>query len=349
MKAVGLLSGGLDSALALKLIKDMGVEVVAVKFTSPLCQRDSVDDGHAALVAQEMGIELKTIAKDVAFLEMIRHPKHGYGSALNPCIDCRIFMLKHARILMEEIGASFIITGEVLNQRPMSQYRRAMDMVEKEAGVEGLLVRPLSAKHFAPSDAEKNGWIDREKLLALEGRGRRPQLDLAKQLGMKNFASPAGGCLLTDRSFASKLRDMFRNKTVVSMHDVGILKVGRHYRVGADKVISGKDNGQCKALRALAKPGDWVFDPMSDKGALVLLQKDQADAEALANAAPIAAAKITPASEPVDSFDFAARLSAAYSDGDSEFVTISARQKGGEARELKVKREERDTFKYWKL
>ena len=343
MKAIGLLSGGLDSALALKIIQDMGVEVVAVKYTSPLCQRESADDGHAALVAQELGIPLRTIAKDAAFLDMIRHPKHGYGSALNPCIDCRIFMLRHAKAMMDELGASFVFTGEVLNQRPMSQYRKAMDLVEREAGVEGILVRPLSAKHLPPTLPEKNGWIDREKLLALEGRGRRPQLDMAKQFALKHYGAPAGGCLLTDRNFASKLRDLFRHKTEVTMHDVGILKIGRHYRVGSDKIISGKDSAQCKALRALAKPGDWIFDPISDKGALTLLQRNQSDIS------PPPPSPAAAPEEPLDAFDFAARLTAAHADGDSEYVTMTAREKGGATQELKIKRSDRAEFKYWKL
>ena len=181
MKAIGLLSGGLDSALALKIIQDMGIEVVAVKFTSPLfqCDPDTGSDCHASRVARELGLELVKIPKGEVFIDVVRHPKHGYGSAINPCIDCHTFMLKLAKEYMGKIGASFLITGEVLNQRPMSQHRKAMDMIEREAGVAGLLVRPLSAKLLPATDAEKKGWIDREKMFAIDGRSRRVQIDLA--------------------------------------------------------------------------------------------------------------------------------------------------------------------------
>ena len=328
IKAIGLLSGGLDSALALKVIQDMGVEVVAVKFTSPFIQSNPND--HAAQVARDLRIELVRIPLGDDALAVIRHPKHGYGSAINPCIDCHAFMLRKAREYMEEIGASFLITGEVLNQRPMSQHRKALDTVEKDAGVEGLLVRPLSAKNLPPTIPEKNGWIDREKLFAMDGRTRRPQIELAAKTGVKGYASAGGGCLLTERSYASRLRDLFRNKPDAAMRDLDILSVGRHYRIGADKAICGKDKSECKSLRAVAKPGDWIFDPTSDKGALVLLQKSGAEITA-------------------ESFDFAAGLASAYCDGDSETVTISAQQKDGETRELRVPRAKRDDFKNRKL
>jgi tRNA U34 2-thiouridine synthase MnmA/TrmU len=147
------------------MISEMGIEVVAVKFTSPFCQCDSGGCCHAAEVARQMGLELKTVSKGDDYLDVVRHPKHGYGVGMNPCIDCRIFMLRKAKALMEETGAAFMFTGEVLDQRPMSQYRRAMEVIEKEAGVEGKIVRPLSAQHLEPSERggliAPNFWISR--------------------------------------------------------------------------------------------------------------------------------------------------------------------------------------------
>jgi len=319
MKAIGLLSGGLDSTLAVRLIQEMGVEVIAVKFTSPFCQCDSGGCCHAAEVARQMGLELKTIAKGDDYLDVVRHPRHGYGVAMNPCIDCRIFMFKRAKAYMDEVGASFLITGEVLNQRPMSQHRRAMEVIESEAGVTGKIVRPLSAQHFEPSEAEQNGWIDRAKLLDFHGRGRRPQLNLAEAYGLTGFACPAGGCLLTDKNFASKLRDLFGQRDRVSMRDIGLLKIGRHFREGTCKIICARDEAECNALRSRAGEGEWLFEASDCMGPVVLLQGEAGDAM----------------------LKLAAQVAAAYSDGASPEVRVKAAS-GASERELRVARIPRD-------
>jgi hypothetical protein len=272
MKAIGLLSGGLDSTLAVRIISELGIEVLAVKFTSPFCQCDSGGCCHAAEVARQMGVELKTFAKGDEYLDVVRHPKHGYGVGMNPCIDCRIFMFKKAKAYMEEIGAAFLFTGEVIGQRPMSQHRRAIETIERESGLEGKIVRPLSAQHMEPTEAERSGWIDREKLLGLHGRSRKPQLALAAAYGLEGFGCPAGGCLLTDKNFSDKLRDLFAHRETVGMRDIGLLKIGRHFRLGENKIVCARDEGECGTLRRRAGEAETLFEADGCMGPVVLLE-----------------------------------------------------------------------------
>ena len=172
MRAISLLSGGLDSSLATKMVLDQGIEVVALKFTSPFCNCDSGGTCHAAKIAHELGIEMINVAKGEEYLEVVKNPKHGRGSEMNPCIDCRIYMLRKAKVIADQIDAQFLFTGEVLGQRPMSQHRKALELIDRATGLQGKLLRPLSAKLFPPTEAEKMGWVDREKLLAISGRSR---------------------------------------------------------------------------------------------------------------------------------------------------------------------------------
>lgn len=200
MRAIALLSGGLDSTLATKVIVDQGIEVEAVNFLTVFCT--CTTHGETCLASQKavesLGIPLSVFNVSTEFLEIVKNPKHGYGSNMNPCIDCRIFMLKKAKALMEKSGASFLITGEVLGQRPMSQRRDAMRLTEKEAGLDGLILRPLSAKFLPVTIPEKEGWVNRESLLNFQGRSRKPQMELAAYFGIRDYPCPAGGCLLTD-------------------------------------------------------------------------------------------------------------------------------------------------------
>jgi len=270
-KAVSLLSGGLDSTLATKLIKDQGVEVVALHFTSPFCNCSHGPQKGCGIQAlrssEELGVEVTVRVKGVDYLKMLQSPLHGYGGNMNPCIDCRIFMLKKTAEFMKEVDASFIITGEVLGQRPMSQHRKAMDLIEKESGLEGLILRPLSARHFPPTIPEKAGIIDRERLLDFSGRSRKGQYKLAGEYDLKEFSCPAGGCLLTDRVFAEKLRDLFRFNPDCTMSDAALLKIGRHFRLSdTTKVILGRNRAENERLRALGRAGHLFVEPLSFTG-----------------------------------------------------------------------------------
>lgn len=263
MKAVALLSGGLDSILASRIIKDLGIELTAFNTLSPFClctRRSSSGCYHgAASAAKQLG--LRFLSKDVSleFLEIVKAPKHGYGSNVNPCIDCRILLFKNAKEVMQKEGAAFIITGEVLGQRPMSQRRVTMRLIEEESGLQGLVVRPLSAKILPETTPEKLGWISREKLLSISGRSRRSQLDLAKQFGINDYPCPSGGCLLTDPEFSRKVRDLISHNELV-LRNVKLLRVGRHFRLSSNaKLIVGRNEEENGRISTFAEKGDYVF------------------------------------------------------------------------------------------
>jgi len=214
-------------------------------------------------------------AKD--FFEVLKEPEHGYGANINPCIDCRILFFKKSKELMDEVGASFIITGEVLGQRPMSQFRWQMDLIEKEAGLVGLVVRPLSAKLLPATIPEKMGWINRDRLLDIEGRSRKPQIALAKDLGMNDYPCAAGGCLLTDPAFARRVRDLIEHDEL-DLNNVELLKFGRYFRLSCEaKLIVGRDENENGRLSILARDGDYLFGPVSIKwliGDLIQIKPD---------------------------------------------------------------------------
>ena len=259
-KALALLSGGLDSTLAVKMMLDMGIDVEALNFTSPFCTCTGKNRGcksEAVRVAEEFNIPIKVIHKGLDYLEIVRNPKHGYGKGVNPCVDCRIYLLRKAKEYMTECGADFVITGEVLGQRPMSQRRDSLRVIEHESGLEGLLLRPLSAQHFEPTIPEKEGWVDREKLLAIKGRSRKELFELADEIDVKNYPCPAGGCLLTELSFVPKLRDIFDHSDDLAPRDFRLLKLGRHLRIGErTKVIIGRSESDNNLLEAARKEGE---------------------------------------------------------------------------------------------
>ncbi|MEM1537967.1 MAG: hypothetical protein QXU09_02350 [Thermoproteota archaeon] len=271
VKALALLSGGLDSTLAVKLILDQGIDVEAINFVTPfcLCRRGGCG---AYEVVKKFNIPLKVVSVGLDYLRIVRRPKFGYGRRMNPCIDCRIFMLKRAKKYAKEIGASFIFTGEVLDERPMSQHRRALEIIEKEAGLKGKILRPLSAKLLPKTEAEIKGLVDRTKLLGIRGRSRKKQIELAKKFGINNYPCPAGGCLLTYREFANKLRDLFNHKKKISLKDVQLLKVGRHFRFGKNKIIVGRNEQENKILLSLKAEGDYYFEAQGCGSPITLLQ-----------------------------------------------------------------------------
>ncbi|PKN36025.1 MAG: hypothetical protein CVU61_00565 [Deltaproteobacteria bacterium HGW-Deltaproteobacteria-19] len=273
-KAIALLSGGLDSTLAVKMMLDQGVEMLAVHFTSVFCNCTPKKAGckmQARKVAEELDVPIHVIHKGMDYIRMVEHPPHGYGSAMNPCVDCRIYMLRKVREMMPRWEASFIITGEVLGQRPMSQHRHTLKLIEKESGLQDLILRPLSAQHFEPTMPEREGIIDRERLLAFSGRSRKPQFELAEQLGIRDYPCPAGGCLLTDKVIAARLRDLFAHGRDYTQTDLLLLTIGRHYRLRPDlKVVLGRLQKENEQLRNLVKAGQVLFQPQDFRGPTAL-------------------------------------------------------------------------------
>ena len=268
-KAIALLSGGLDSILATKLILEQGIEVEALNFLTAFC--NCTAHGKTCLAsksaADTLGVPLKVFEITKEYLEIVKNPKHGYGSNMNPCLDCRIFIFKKAGEYMKQTGASFIFTGEVLGERPMSQRKDAMRTIENESGLKGLIVRPLSSKLMEPSIPEKEGLVDREKFLSISGRSRKPQIQLAKDFGINDYPCPAGGCLLTDPGFARRMRDLLKYKPDITINDVHLLKVGRHFRLNQKaKLIVGRNDEENKKLSSLSKENDFHFYPVDTNG-----------------------------------------------------------------------------------
>ena len=266
MKAIALFSGGLDSTLAMKLIIDQGIDVIACNINTGFgATRDRRE--HMENMCRQVGAELRIVDIQSEYLQSVLFdPKHGYGKHFNPCIDCHAKMFEVAKRLMQEWGASFLISGEVLGQRPMSQNKDALSTVLNEANVEGLLLRPMSAKRLAPTIPETEGWVDRDKLEDIMGRSRDRQFELAAEFGLTDYESPGGGCLLTDENFSKKMRDFIAHDTF-EIADIPVLKYGRHLRLpeGAKLVIGRNqeenamlqeiDNGKFIHIRTVGIPG----------------------------------------------------------------------------------------------
>lgn len=267
MKAVGLLSGGLDSMLAARLLQEQGIEVIGVTFESPFFGSDR---GRRA--ASKLRVPLRVVDITEELVPVVMEPKHGHGSGMNPCIDCHALMLRRAAEVMKEEGASFLFTGEVLGQRPFSQNRRALRIVERKSGCEGLVLRPLSAKLLPETIPEKRGWVDRERLLDIRGRSRKRQMELALSYGIRDFPSPAGGCLLTDPLFSRRLKDLVAHLERPSRRDLQLLKVGRHLRISPrTKAIVGRKEGENRILERLSLPEDLLMEVEGYPGPLLLI------------------------------------------------------------------------------
>jgi tRNA U34 2-thiouridine synthase MnmA/TrmU len=245
IRALVMFSGGLDSVLAAKILQNQNIEAIGINFYSPFFAGKNAESS-----AKQLGIKLIALPVGKSYIKMLKKPRYGYGSAINPCIDCKIFMLKKAKSLMKKYKAGFIATGEVLGERPMSQHSKALDIIEKESGLKGRLLRPLSAKLLAETIPEKKGWIDRSRLLDISGRSRKIQMELAARYNL-SYPTPGGGCLLCEKEFAAKLKDLFRQKEI-SMKEIGLLKIGRHFRM-KDKIIVGRNQAENEVLQSIAK------------------------------------------------------------------------------------------------
>ena len=287
-KAIGCISGGLDSMLALCLMRREDIEVVALH-AMHLWYPARLEPGakpRAVEAVEALGVRVETIDAAEADLEMVRHPKFGVGKRMNPCIDCRIWTLRQAKTLMDAERADFVFTGEVLGQRPMSQNRQAMQLVERKADLTDLLVRPLCAKRLTPTRPERDGILDRSKLLGIVGRSRKEQMALAQEFGMTDYPSPAGGCLLTDPAFAYRLRELMARKQPTPA-DVELLKVGRHFRLDdGTLVVIGRHHDDNLRLGPLFRDGDVRIEPADIPGPTTLV-RGSAGKENLATAAAL--------------------------------------------------------------
>ena len=289
-KAIVLLSGGLDSILAAKMMLEQGIDVIAVNFSAKLCMCGCKKTGEsqAQSAAKMLGIPLKTVDITDDFIEIIKNPRYGHGANINPCIDCKIYMIGHAKELMCGLGASFLVTGEVLGERPMSQRKDALNLIEKRAEVKGILLRPLTAKNLAPTTPELEGVVDRDKLLDIKGRSRKPQMALAEKFGIKEYPNPAGGCLLTDPGFAKRVKEAMKHEEF-TLENLAILSIGRHFRLSAHaRLVVGRDEDENEKLLEIVSPDDTIFKIKDRQGPISVL-RGKVDNETINIAASIAA------------------------------------------------------------
>ena len=255
VKAIALFSGGLDSMLAAELIRRQNIDVLCLTFTTPFFNAEK-----AQTAARQINLPLTVEDITPQHLKMLKSPRYGYGKNMNPCIDCHILMLQEAGKKMVETGADFILTGEVLGQRPMSQGKQSLYVVAKNSGFSDYILRPLSAQLLEPTKAERECKVDRSQLLSIQGRGRKEQMQLACDFGITNYAPPAGGCLLTDPMFTRRLRDLFSHQEDYDIHDLDLLKYGRHFRADDQgKIIVGRNNLDNEKLRGLSTDDDLVL------------------------------------------------------------------------------------------
>jgi tRNA-specific 2-thiouridylase len=328
-KAVALISGGLDSMLAARVVLEQGVHVEGINFFTGFCveghthairkkDRQRPKRNNALWVAEQLGIKLHFIDVVEAYKDVVINPKHGYGKNLNPCLDCKSFMVGRAHRWMLANGFDFIVTGEVLNQRPMSQRRRCMPIVAADSGAGDRLLRPLCAKHLPPTLPEREGWVDRERLHAFHGRSRRSQFALAASFGIEDYAQPAGGCcFLTDSSYSNKLKDLWRARAdrKYELDDIMLLKVGRHLRPRDNfKIIIGREEGENRFLEGYRERYTHLRT-LSHSGPLALVDGQADDKDLL----------------------LASRLTARFSQGrEAERVSVLVTDLEGRSRRVEV-------------
>ncbi|WP_029452703.1 DUF814 domain-containing protein [Clostridium algidicarnis] len=289
--ALAMISGGLDSILAAKIIKEQRIDVIGVCFKSYF-----FDESKAKDMCKIIGIPLVIVDFSKEHFNMLKNPKHGYGKNMNPCIDCHAMMMKYTGELLDKYKADFIITGEVLNQRPMSQNKRSLDIVKKESGFSNKILRPLCALNLEPTDMEKEGLVNRDRLLDISGRSRTRQMELAEIFGIKDYPSPAGGCKLTEPNYSKRLKDLLKYNDDPDNKDIGLLRYGRHFRIGNSKVIVSRTRDEAICMKKLLKEEDFLFFPKDYAGSMVILTGDKTN----------------------EAIEFAANISLRYSKGNSE-------------------------------
>ncbi len=331
IKAVALISGGLDSMLAAKVVMQQGVHVEGINFFTGFCveghthairakDRAKPKRNNALWVAEQLGIKLHIIDVIDEYKDVLLNPKHGYGQHLNPCLDCKIFMVKKALAwgFMEEHGFDFIVTGEVIGQRPKSQRKETMPLIARESGADDRLLRPLCAKNLPATLPEREGWVQRDALFDFHGRSRKPQIQLAESFGFTDWAQPAGGCcFLTDEHYAQKLSDLWRTRGTreYELDDIMLLKVGRHIRPAPNfKLIVGREDGENNYLQGY-KHQFTTLRSISHNGPLCLIDGTPSDADV----------------------ELGARVVARYGQGrNADQVIVVAEQPNGVAQELAV-------------
>jgi tRNA U34 2-thiouridine synthase MnmA/TrmU len=295
MKAISLFSGGLDSQMAVCVIKEQGIDVVAINFLTPFFGAQE----RTRQAAMDLGIEFHFLDIGPDYMDVLKKPVYGYGKNMNPCIDCHAYMFKRAGEYLQEFGASFLISGEVLGQRPMSQNKSALQTVNRLSGQQGLILRPLSAKLLDPSIPEQEGWVDRSRLLDISGRSRARQMQLAEHYGIKDYPSPAGGCLLTQENFSKRLRLLLALNPDATAQDTEILKTGRQLYLKDDQLlVIGRNHDENIRLQELANENDFLIKVVDRPGPLGLLRLHRMDDQA--------------------ETDLAARIVARYSDARQE-------------------------------
>jgi len=321
IRALGLFSGGLDSMLAAAVLRAQGIDVGLICFVTPFfgAERARGSAAHLELPLREVDLTEK-------FLPLIYHPPHGWGRGHNPCIDCHILMVREAGALMTAAGFDFLFTGEVLGQRPMSQNRGSLNLIARESGFADLLLRPLSAKFLKTTQPEVRGWVDRERLLNLSGRGRKRQMALTQEYGITRYPAPAGGCLLTDPGYAARLKELLGHVQEASRPDLELLKWGRHFRLaGGAKAVVGRTQRENEAILSLRSPGDFLLKVDLYPGPVVLVGGAASD----------------------EDLEEAAGLAAAYSDAPPATpVTVTAGP-GGPERVFHLTTPGKDRFKPW--
>jgi len=320
IKAVGLLSGGLDSTLAIRIMLEQGIEVTALHFRTGfsylerdrVAGRGPVGPSDAERAAAMLGVGLEVIDVSDEYLPLVCHPRYGYGSGMNPCVDCRIFLLRKAKAWMEAHGYHFVFTGEVVGQRPKSQMRPTLNIVERESGLRGYLLRPLSAKLLKPTVPEQRGWVDRDKLYAISGRGRKEQIALAERFGITDYPQPSGGCCyLIDQTYSRRLRDFLAREGpgALTREQVQLLALGRHLRLSSGcKIVVGRHKRENEYLETCGVEG-VLLTTVDHPGPTTLVPGRPARGE----------------------IELAARITAGYSDGKHEhFVRVEMRRDSGQ-------------------